>query len=268
MAQASVSPTTRIKFENPPINELVIALYHLPIVELKAQHIGIYWSHIRHRFEFCEQQFPIVSVPEVPETVPNEVFPLPRFWFFSPHHSLLIQVQRNAFMFNWRRTANAEYPHYETVAAEFWNALGLYKSFLQETLGAKLDVIQRCELTYVNLIEANEAFTNVAELPNVLPLAASLGAAASSQDRKLGALNATITYRVNPALLLDLIVRSGTRAENKEAVAVLELKAYGAPADLSLDSARAWYDAAHDATYSLFLDATGKDTQETIWKPR
>ena len=37
----------RIKFANPPINELIVALYHLPIVELKAQHIGIYWNRIR-----------------------------------------------------------------------------------------------------------------------------------------------------------------------------------------------------------------------------
>ncbi|MEO8630667.1 MAG: TIGR04255 family protein [Betaproteobacteria bacterium] len=267
MAKSPASPSKRIKFENPPINELVIALYHLPIVELKAQHIGIYWLRIRDQFEFCEQQFPVISVPNLPETVPNEVFPLPRFWFFSTHHPLLIQLQRNAFMFNWRRVANAEYPHYETVATEFWKALETYKVFLQESLGAKLDVIQRCELTYVNIIDASEAFKNVDELPNVLPLAASL-TAASTKNRTLAGLNATVTYRVSPTLLLDLAIRSGTRAEPKEAAAVLELKAYGAPADLSLESARSWYDAAHDATYSLFLDATGKDMQRTIWKHR
>jgi uncharacterized protein (TIGR04255 family) len=263
----------RIKFVNPPINELVIGLYHIPVIELKAQHIGSYWDRIRDRYPLCEQQQPVISLQDGPQAfvqLPGELFPLPRFWFSSPTNPTLIQVQRNAFLFNWRRAAaptDSEYPHYEAVAEDFWQELKDYQSFVQELLGGKLDPIQRCELTYVNLITANEFFTAPAQLGIVLPPVASLYSL-ENDSRQLAGILGTVTYSVNPTLLIDMTIRLGRRSDIDEPALGLELKAHGVPSDLSLTGARAWYDAAHDATYRLFLDATAKAVQETIWKPR
>src|SRR5882724_7918031 len=136
----------RIKFENPPVNELIIALFHVPITELKAQHIGLYWDRIREKYPLCDQQ-PIVTLPE-PQASSllaawGELFPLPRFWFHNTTHPTLIQVQRNAFMLNWRRStvglSDSEYPHYEAVAKDFWEELEKYKDFVQEAVGGNLD---------------------------------------------------------------------------------------------------------------------------------
>jgi uncharacterized protein (TIGR04255 family) len=262
----------RIKFENPPITELVVSLFHLPMPELKAQHIGIYWDHIRKKYPLCQQQSVVVnpSDPQPFMEAPDELFPLPRFWFSSDDHPTLVQVQRNAFMLNWRRLPSApqgKYPHYETVIKDFWQELEDYNAFLQECIGRKLDPIQRCELTYVNLITPNQIFANQGQLMNVLPPVASLYDI-QTDNRQLAGLNATATYQVNPSLLIDLAVRLGRRSDTMEPAAALELKAHGVPSDLSLDGARAWYDSAHDATYKMFLDATAKQVQETIWRPR
>jgi uncharacterized protein (TIGR04255 family) len=262
----------RIKFENPPINELSIGLFHLPVSELKSQHIGIYWNSIRKRYPVCEQQAPIVNPSDnaslgLFQDSPGDLFPLPRFWFSGHHHSTLIQVQRNAFLLNWRRMAENEYPHYESVVHDFWQEFEAYKTFIQETVDGKLDVIQRCELNYVNIITPNEVFTNPSQLPNVLPMVASLFDVQRS-DRELAGLHATVTSRVSPTLLIDLTIRLGHRVDTKELVAGLELKAHGAPSDLSLDGARAWFDSAHEAIYSLFLDVTDKNVQNTLWRPR
>jgi len=242
---------------------------------MKAQHIGTYWDRIRKKYPLCEQQYPIVSLATTsPQTiaefhqVPGEVSPLPRFWFSSKSHATLIQVQRNAFLLNWRREATTEdYPHYEKVVEDFWQELEDYKTFVQESVGGKLDVIQRCELTYINLIGSNEAFNSPDQLLNVIPPTASLYDI-QTDDRKLTGLNATVTYQVNPTLLIDLAIRLGNRLDTKELALVLELKAHGVPSDLSLEGARAWYDSAHNATYKLFLDATDKKVQKSIWKPR
>jgi len=257
----------RIKFENPPITELVVSLFHLPMPELKAQHIGIYWDRIRKKYPLCQQQSVVInpSDPQPFMEAPGDIFPLPRFWFFSNDHPTLVQVQRNAFMLNWRRLPSAqpgEYPHYETVIKDFWQELEDYKVFIQEYIGRKLDPIQRCELTYVNLITPDMGL-----LKNVLPPAASFHDI-QTDDRQLVGLNATATYQLNPSLLIDLAVRRGRRADTMEPAVGLELKAHGVPSDLSLDAARPWFDAAHDATYKMFLDATDKQVQETIWKPR
>lgn len=269
----SLSPETadqRIKFVNPPINELVVALFHLPIVEMKSQHIGLYWNRIRDRYPICEQHPIVINSSDTSpfSEAPGEFFPLPRFWFYSDAHPTLMQVQRNAFIFNWRRGTTNEYPHYETVIKNFWQELESYKAFVQELGGKGLDVIQRCELTYVNIIPTNEVFTTPAQLMNVLPPIASLSDI-QTDDRKLVGINATATYQVNPTLRIDLTIKLGRRTDDtKELVAVLELKASGVPSDLSLEGTRSWYGSAHDATYRMFLDATAKQVQELIWKTR
>jgi uncharacterized protein (TIGR04255 family) len=264
----------RIKFADPPINELVVSMFHLPILEFKAQHIGLYWSRIRERYPLCEQQPFVVNAPDqnpfLGLEAPGEFLPLQRFWFFSNQHPTLIQIQRNAFMFNWRRVPNlptGEYPHYEAVVQDFWRELQGYEEFIREVVGGKLDVVQRCELGYVNLITPNEFFPDVTRVAAVLPSLSSLENLAAN-GRTLTGLNATITYRLTPNLAVDLTIRLGRRADTDEVALVLDLKAHGAPSDLSVQGAREWYESAHNATYRLFLDATAKDLQEKIWKPR
>jgi uncharacterized protein (TIGR04255 family) len=264
----------RIKFTNPPVTELAIALFHLPLMDLKAQHIGIYWEHIRQKYPLCEQQPPVAPPDALPAAtfmgVAGEIFPLPRFWFHNTTHPTLIQVQRNAFMLNWRLVSGLpdnEYPHYEAVIEDFWRELGEYEKFVQDSVGGKLDPIQRCELTYVNIITPNEVFSSPAQFLNVLPPVASFYNI-QAPDRELVGFNGTATYRVNETLLIDLAIRFGRRADTREVAIGLELKAHGVPSDLSLEGARAWFDAGHDATYKLFLDATGKEMQEKIWRPR
>jgi uncharacterized protein (TIGR04255 family) len=264
---AAASPIgERVKFENPPINELVVAMFHLPVSELRAQHIGLYWSEIRQRYPHCEQQVPITQ--EVFETQPGEVLPLPRFWFSDRSKPSLIQVQRNAFIFNWRRVPDVEYPHYETVARTFWREFDGYKAFIEGTVGGKLDVVQRCELTYVNVINANAHFQQLPQLGNILPSVSTL-AALQTDSRKLALLNVSAGFRINSTILAELTIRGGKSSPDAtEPTALLELKAHGAPPDLSLRGARDWYDAAHDAIYRLFLDATDERIQKEIWRPR
>jgi uncharacterized protein (TIGR04255 family) len=137
---------------------------------------------------------------------------------------------------------------------------------VQELGGKGLDVIQRCELTYINVIPPNEVFANPAQLVNVLPPIASLSNI-QSDDRQMVGMNTTVAYRVNPALYIDLAIQLGQRADDtKELVAILELKAHGVPSDLSLEGTRSWYSSAHEVTYKMFLDVTDKEVQK-LWKP-
>jgi uncharacterized protein (TIGR04255 family) len=130
-------------------------------------------------------------------------------------------------------------------------------------VGGKLDPIQRCELTYINLIMPNELFSSAAEFVRVLPPIESLYNL-QADDRRVEGVIGTVNFRVNPTLAIDLGFRLGRRADTMEVAVGLELKAHGVPSDLSLEGARAWFDMAHDAIYKLFLDATGKEMQERI----
>ena len=266
---SSETANKRIKFENPPINELVMALYHLPIMDMKAQHIGLYWNRIRDRYPSCEQRPMVASGEGSPyREAPNEVFPLPRFWFFRDQNDpTLIQIQRNAFLFNWRRRGDggeANYPHYETVAQDFWQEFGDYHAFIQEWGWEGLDTIRRCELNYINVISTNEIFANPAQLMNVLPPITNLSAL-QTDDRRMIEMNTTVTYQMNENLNISMNIRLGRRTDTNELAAILDLKAHGAPS-VSFEELRSWYDSAHEAVHKMFLDATSPEAKE-IWRP-
>lgn len=258
-------PTSRIKFENPPINELIIAIYFAPILELKAQHIGKYWDTICKRYPTCEQQAPI-SFMGIITDAPGDIFPLPRFWFHSGQGTPLVQVQRDAFMFNWRADGNNKYPHYEQVKNTFVEELKNFISFLKTTISYDIKFATRYELTYINLVYENELWTGVADVGKLFPPLSSLGSF-DAKSRKLVGLNCTSTYVLRENLSADSTVRFGKRVDTQQTAAILELKAHGSQ-ELSVDDVLAWYDQAHDATYEMFLDFTDQTMQRTIWKPK
>jgi hypothetical protein len=67
----------------------------------------------KHSFETA----PLVA-PVAPIEFTIEQFPTPRFWFEAADGITLIQLQKNAFIFNWRKRDN-DYPHFEAVKAAF-----------------------------------------------------------------------------------------------------------------------------------------------------
>jgi uncharacterized protein (TIGR04255 family) len=262
---------SRAHFQFPPINELVLGVRFPPLAELKAQHIGLYWQSIRPRFPECSQQLPHILVPAGTSgatfTVPGEIFPLPRFWFLSSEHPLVVQVQRDAFWLNWRRGPNSgDYPHYEKVAVDFWRELNAFMAFVKE-IGGEVGSISRCELSYVNLIGRNSFFSGPADLGKVLPSVAAFVDLHEGGIREMIGLDASATYRVNENLFIDSAAKLGKLTDTQEIVMALELRAYSAPSTLSLENCSVWFKAAHEGVYRLFLDATSREMQKEIWKP-
>ena len=189
-------------------------------MEMKAQHIGLYWNRIRDRYPLLRaatphnRHQPIRHAAHYKKT-PGELFPLPRFWFSSATHPMLIQVQRNAFIFNWRRGDANEYPHYDTVVKDFWQELESYKAFIQELGPISLDVIQQSKAYLISTLSPpNEVFANPAQLMNVLPPIASLYDI-QTDNRQMAGINATVNYRVNPTLMIDLAIKLGRRLRYK-----------------------------------------------------
>jgi uncharacterized protein (TIGR04255 family) len=238
-----------------------MALYHLPVAELKAQQIGLYWSTIRDRFPLCDQQPPI----GIPPDVPGEFLPLPRFWFHRDAESALVQIQRNAFIFNWRRGSNNEYPHYESVKKEFWDELSHYRLFLQDSLNVKLDIANRCELTYINLVSPSNLWDSPSAVGKIFPALAGFNSL-ESETRELVGFNSALGFKVSDALSVDLSWKLGKRADTQELIVVLELKAHGTPEGMSVENVSRWFDSAHDATYAAFLACADRKIRAQ-WDP-
>ena len=128
-------------------------------------HPGLFYSRIRDRYPLSQ------TVPSLAPTresfdaaAPMMMFQfglvaqseLPRAWFWSRGDAMLIQLQPDRLLLNWRRAGNdVEYPHYEAVSAEFRRVYSEFETFVSEH---SLGVIEpnQCEMTYINHLDPIE----------------------------------------------------------------------------------------------------------------
>ena len=166
-------------FENPPVVETVFGAQFDTLSSLKTAHFGVYWERIRGRFPGTEEQ---VELPPIFETqsLSQSGFgfqfqalnapPVPRFWFIDDSGTSLIQIQRDRFLRNWRKSKDGGvYPRYERLRAEFDEDLSEFKGFLAECDLGKIQVNQ-WELTYVNHIVSGEGWNSHAEIDKVFSM--------------------------------------------------------------------------------------------------
>lgn len=252
----------RRKYKNPPVNEVVIGVYfNDPILAMRAEHVGLFWSSIASEFPEASQNVPIGGEIDISAT--GEIFPMPRFWFTSNDGAYLIQVQRNAFLLNWRRQDRA-YPHFEDVKARFDEWFGVFGAFCKQQFGlGKLD-IARCELNYVNLIGAlSPQFLSFADTEKVIPSYQPLSIGA---DRSVRGFSLTYEYPIASDLALTVIMQSRKNQNTDEDVLYLELRTGGelqAQTDASRDG---WFERAHDAIGDAFNALTSETLQKEHWR--
>ena len=117
-------------FSNPPVVETVLSAQFDRLSGLQTAHFGLYWGEVRDRFPKTEEHGELPSLVERlgEQAQPAvgiqfqalEAPPTPRFWFIDEGGTELIQIQRDRFIKNWRKTDDGDhYPRYETVRAGY-----------------------------------------------------------------------------------------------------------------------------------------------------
>jgi len=163
-------------FGMPPVAEVAMSIQFRPIEQLHAAHVGLFWQKIRSCFPNLDEQPPLSHDSISPDFLAqNRVRfhfsnqpDVPRTWFVEDDGGRLIQLQRDRFIFNWRRLSEAdEYPRYPSVQRAFFGYWNEFCSFLSEnSLGEpEVDLL---ELTYVNLIPEGDAWSEVVDLQELL----------------------------------------------------------------------------------------------------
>ena len=256
-----------IRFENPPINELVMATYFNPVqFAVRNEHVGVFWSKIRDEFPKVRQQQPVGNLTDLGFTGPNQdTFPMPRFWFISEDETHLIQLQRNAFMFNWRRR-EADYPQYAgRLKPDFNQHYSVFEEFVREETGISELKVDNCELTYVNLIEPGAYWAKPRDSHTVLPfMRIPEFAAAAGKDV---AFQNTFNHAIGGDLHLRITARSGNTAEAPEKpVLIFELSASGPVQEPGQPAIDTWFDRAHEAITQCLLEITSEDVRTNHWR--
>ncbi len=248
----------RLKFRNPPIDELVLGTYFPPIEKLQSQHVGRFWGASLADFPVCTQHPPIRTVVHNE----GEPFPMPRFWLVSGDDATLIQIQKDAFIANWRnRRGGGAYPHYEAVRRLFDTQFGKFSAFLLETIGYHLNDVVSAELVYINFLPGY----SLSNLADALPPMGAIAIPANLTSGEVS-LNANLQYDVDNDLSIQLNVASATRSADKVKGVRLEIRAQGVPTPANWTGVGGWFDKAHDAVGGAFLGLTSETLQRS-WGP-
>jgi uncharacterized protein (TIGR04255 family) len=193
----------------------------------------------------------------------GDIFPLPRFWLESPDGEMLLQIQRNAVLFNWRKR-EGRYPHFESVKKSFDRNFALFTNFLEKELSLPPPEIQVAELNYINVIEGTEYWRDPRDTKNVVP-----GFRLPVDDEtEVGPadFNVTTIQRFSSDLNVWTMIRSGRNPQTTRPALVLEFRGIGSLGAAAKVDADAWFERAHEVIGACFIKATNPDIQDHYWE--
>ena len=180
VVMVTIRPADFPDFNDPPVVETLLSAQFDRLSLPKTAHFGLYWNEIRSRYPKTQEQ---VELPLIMERQPDQSqIPLgiqfqtleapltPRFWFINESGSELIQVQRDRFIKNWRKSCSGDqYPRYEHLRSGFDKDFKQFEDFLKRNqLGAVR--VNQCEITYINHIVAGAGWENHTEIDKVFTM--------------------------------------------------------------------------------------------------
>lgn len=253
-----------IAFENPPINEVVLSTYfNPPISDFRNEHIGLFWETIKKEFPVARQQIPVGIGPEI---TADELFPMPRYWFIAENDINLIQIQRNAFMFNWRRR-DEEYPRFhDYIKPTFDKYYGIFSEFIRSEIKTSEELaVDLCELTYINALEPSEFWKGPYDTTNIIPSFSILVPGINASDSP--GFNCNYVYEVANDLQLNIGIRAAAKAEQPDVPALIfEIKVSGRVGKIAKPTTDEWFERAHEAIIRCFAGMTNHDVQINHWR--
>jgi uncharacterized protein (TIGR04255 family) len=237
-----------VSFDNPPVVEVVLGVRFDARGKFKIAHIGAFWATLRNTFPTVEDAPPLIrGEPNLQAGIP------PRTWLVTSDGGVLIQIQSDWFLLNWKKSNDSQpYPSYEVVKREFD---GRFAEFLRFLEGERINIsYSEFELTYVNHISDANGLSEVGEC------ALLIDHLRSTRKRFLPSpseINWRTSYLLpNGCGRLNIIAQTGVLRSTGERLVRLDLQALGAPGGKPEDQMHEWFDMAHEWVTRGFADIT------------
>ena len=176
VTRGTVSTQSLPTYKKPPVVEVVCGVTFDPIPDFTVPLVGKFWMEVLGGFKVAGERPPLANQIEVLDrgagvTLFGDLFlPMPRVWLENPTGNQIVQIQRDRFLCNWRKTEAAhEYPRFGMVNGFFKEKLAEFEAFVGRTCGQKV-VPRQFELTYVNhLASTPEGSNNAGNIGTLLP---------------------------------------------------------------------------------------------------
>ena len=264
MTESADSRSSRPDFTDPPVIEVALSVGFKPLVGYANAHSGLFWQRLADTFPNVEEHPPF-SIPQANEPLdtPQQIEivdgpPPVRTWLIGRDGSELLQLQRDVFAHNWRKTGpTQEYPRYESVRDRFRE---YFRAFVEFARDRGLGTVEpnACEVTYVNHIPVGEHLRTSGDLDELmlpwswpsttfLPKPDEVGFRAQfmirdDSDKFVGRLN----VNAKPAY----------RRSDRSGIVVLSMTARGEPLSDGFDGVLAFFDLGREWIVRGFADLT------------
>ena len=262
----------KLDFARPPVEEVVLSVLFNPLDRLLAPHLGEIWQEFkRDGFAHIVEQPPVVPAVEMPVSVQEAqlrigyVPPLARIWFVHETDSEIIQVQRDRFTFNWRKTEpHPVYPGFTAICGKFEDFYSRFGQIVKNMQIGEVTPLQY-ELTHINQLRHGEGWNTLDDIGKIYTLFSS-----SSQTNSfwfgMEAVNFHASFPVAD-LHGRLHVSMGNRIKMPEQTQTLQtdFTVRGFPENAE-DTMITWFKSARDKIRERFTGMFTEDIQTLIWE--
>ena len=264
-------------FDNPPVAEVVLSLQFEPLDRLRTPQMGAFWSKIKGDFPQSEEHQPLNPVIEefdgIEEKDPIEHIRLftsapVRHWYLNSNGTSLIQVQKDRFIQNWRKTEEShDYPRFINVLNPFKEHLREFEDYLQEEEIGTIKPNQ-CEVTYINHIPRGEGWDRYDDIGEVVTLFSPKKRGSflpELEQARLGSSFIIPGKDSKPLGRLHIGVDPGIRKPDNFPVLRLSLTARGRPISDNIGGVFRFFDIGHKWIVEGFTSITSTKMHK-IWK--
>jgi uncharacterized protein (TIGR04255 family) len=256
IGEERISMPQYVKFDNPPVVEVVCGVRFDTGGKMKVAHVGAFWAALKDAYPVADEAPPIMRGPFEP---PPDI--APRTWLITSDGSELIQLQKDWFLLNWKKMRDSQaYPSYDQVKTKFNRR---FSEFLRFLASHHIPIsYKEFELTYVNHVSRSNGLAEVGEG------ALLIDHTFAEKDRFLPA-PAEINWKTSYPLpqgygRLNVTAHTGVLTATGERLVRLDLQAVGLPGGSPESHMEEWFELAHEWITRGFADITAPELHG-IW---
>lgn len=268
---------TPIHFQKPPIVEVALGILFQPIHNLMAPHLGLLWHKWKAEFSQFGEAPPLPpsielqqagASPEIQVSL-SALPPLRRTWFLGTDGQKLIQVQRDRFIYNWRKDSEkSTYPEFTATFKEYCGRFDEFLSFLAEQNLGPLQPLQY-EMTYVDhiLTDLGPGAESAIDLcRHILPRISWQRQNASTLADPVGFESRLVFDLPQGTGRVHVSIQSASRADTGQPLIIMESVARGAAGPPAPETMKSWFETAHESLIDVFTGLTSNDAQTSLWE--
>ena len=262
----------KLDFARPPIDEVVLSVLFKNLDKLLAPHLGEIWGEFKKdKFVHIFEQPPVIPAVEK-FTNPigdaqlriGNVPELPRIWFVHENGSQILQVQRDRFTFNWRKTdSDQKYPGFSTIYENFENFYNRFHLTIKKLHIGSVTPLQY-ELTYIDQLMSGESWNSINDIGQIYNIFFD-----SSQSDHFWEGAESVNFRTSfivPNLHSRLHIAISNRVKMPEEIYTLQtdFTLRGFPENME-NEIGTWFKLAHDHIREKFISMFTEDIQTQVW---